>query len=107
MGMEFEIAELPLDHQYSGLHIDGLHRDIGQGLDIETRRHFDDDRRHVGSRQEPPAEGAQMAHGARLQLVNENIGAKLGHQRAVSPFSSSRMMRRISARISSESPDGA
>ena len=38
MRMEFEIAELPLDHEDAGLHVDGLERDVGQGFDVESRR---------------------------------------------------------------------
>ena len=47
-GMDFEIAELPLDDENAALHLGRFQRHVGQGLDIEAGRHFDDLRRHVG-----------------------------------------------------------
>ncbi len=71
--MNFEIAELPLDHQNAALHVGCLQRHVGQGLDVEAGRHLDDLRRHAGARQRTPDPGAETAHGLRLQLVEKDV----------------------------------
>ena len=59
--MHFEVAVLPLDDEQTGLHVDGLQRDVGDVLDLESGRDLHDQRRHVQSRQEPADEGAEIA----------------------------------------------
>ena len=43
--MELEIAELPLDDENAAADIGMLQRHVGQRLDVEAGRHFDDLRR--------------------------------------------------------------
>jgi hypothetical protein len=70
--MDFEIAELPLDDENAALHVSLLQGDVGEGLDIKSRSHFNDLRRHIPARQRTFDPGAKIAHGLRLQLVQED-----------------------------------
>jgi hypothetical protein len=70
--MDFEIAELPLHHQYSALHVSLLQGDVGKCFNIKPGGHFNDLRRHIPARQRTFDPRAQIAHGLRLQLVKEN-----------------------------------
>ena len=78
-GMDFEIAELPLHHQDAALDVGFLQRDVGEGFDIEPRGNLDDLRRHVAAGQGAFDPRAQIAHGLRLQLVEEDEGAECCH----------------------------
>src|SRR5262245_9901028 len=97
--MEFEIAVLTFDNQNAGLDLAVLDRHVGQGLDIESRRHLDDLSRDIGARQASADPCRHIAESLRLQLIDEDAGSELGHdQRCKSRRSSSAMMRRISSR---------
>ena len=73
--MEFEIAELALDHQDAGPHLGVLERDVGERLDVEARRHLDDLRGIVGARQVPAHPGGDIGERLGLQLVDEDEGS--------------------------------
>ena len=77
--VDLQVAELALDHQDPGLHVGVLERDVGERLDVQARRDLDDLRGHVGARQAAPIQVPEVAHRLRLQLVEEDEGAQLGH----------------------------
>ena len=71
-GVDLEVAELALDDQDPRLHLGRLERDVGQRLDVEPRRHLDDRRRHPAAREPAAHPGAEVAHGLRLELIDED-----------------------------------
>ena len=77
--VDLQVAELPLDHQDARPHLGVLESHVGERLDVQARRDLDDLRRDVAARQRAADPGAQIAHGLRLQPVQEDEGTQLGH----------------------------
>ena len=73
--MELEVAELALDDEDPRLSLGVLEHDVGERLDIEPGGDLDHAGRHPRARQAPAHPGAEVAHGLRLQLVDEDAGA--------------------------------
>ena len=81
--VQFQVAELALDHQDAGLYVGLLDRDVGQRLDVQARRDLDDLGRHPLPRRPAAHPAAQVAHGLRLELVQEDERSQLGHASAL------------------------
>jgi hypothetical protein len=79
--VELQVAELALDHEDARLQLGVLERDVGQRLDLQPGRDLDHRGGHPGARKPPADPGAEIAHGLRLQLVDEDRGAQLSHCR--------------------------
>ena len=70
--MELEVAELALDDEDSCLSLGVLEHDVGERLDVEPGGDLDHAGGHPRARQAPADPGAEVAHGLRLQLVDED-----------------------------------
>ena len=70
--MDLEIAELALHHEDASGYLGMLERDIGKGLDIETGGHLDDLGSDIRPGQRASHPAAEIAHGLRLQAVEED-----------------------------------
>src|SRR5579875_1815271 len=97
--MELEVAEMALHDEDPGLDLGVLQDHVGERLDVKPRRDLDHARGHPCAGQPPADPGAQVAHGLRLQLIDEDRGTQLRHQRDTTSRSSSMISRRISSRV--------
>ena len=78
--MKFQVTILAFNDENAGFHFGLLEGDVGQPFDVESRGDLDDLRRDVSARQPPEDPGAEVGKRLRLQLIEKNEGAQLGHR---------------------------